>query len=267
MRFCLNSEKSAMEIHKHIYINSFAILILAISASGSVALESTRTVVKEWVATEKAISSEAILWEEAHTLLNDLTQVTQAEIATLNQSLNKIAATTTRAEALRIKLVTEQQALQTARQQISNFLTEIEPQLTALRPALPAPLNTKLTSLFQRIPNDSSNTTLGIAERMQTIVGILNTINKFDRAITVHEEIRTLGDGSQGEVESVYVGLGVAYYRTRSGDDAGYGQPHISGWQWNSQPELSAAIAEVIAITNNSAQEARFIALPVELQN
>ena len=256
-----------MDIHKHIYINSFAIFSLAISASGSVALESTRTVVKEWVATEKACSSEAILWEEAQILLNDLTQVTQAEIATLNQSLEKIEATTTRAEAVRIELVTEQQTLQTARQQISKFLTEIEPKLTDLRPALPAPLSTKLTSLFQRIPNDSSNTTLGIAERMQTIVGILNTINKFDRAITVHEEIRTLGDGSQGEVESVYVGLGVAYYRTRSGDDAGYGQPHISGWQWNSQPELSTAIAEVIAIANNSTQEARFIALPVELQN
>ena len=75
-----------MEIHKHIYINSFAILSLAISASGSVALESTRTVVKEWVATEKACSSEAILWQETQILLNDLTQVTHAEIATLNQS-------------------------------------------------------------------------------------------------------------------------------------------------------------------------------------
>ncbi|HBM86594.1 MAG TPA: hypothetical protein DD423_07450, partial [Opitutae bacterium] len=96
---------------------------------------------------------------------------------------------------------------------------------------------------------------------------ILNTINKFDRTITLHAEIRTLGDGSQGEVETVYVGLGTAYYRTRSGDDAGYGHPGTNGWQWYSQPELSAAIAEVIATANNTNQEARFIALPVELQN
>ena len=94
----------------------------------------------------------------------------------------------------------------------------------------------------------------------------LNTINKFDRSITVHEEIRTLGDGSQGEVESIYIGLGAAYYGTRSGDDAGYRQADSSGWQWISQPELSPAIADVIAIANNSTQEARFIALPVELK-
>ena len=102
---------------------------------------------------------------------------------------------------------------------------------------------------------------------MQTVVGLLSTINKFDRAITVHQELRSLGDGSTGEVETVYIGLGAAYYRTRSGDDAGLGQAGANGWTWESQPALSAAIAEVIAIANNQTQEARFIALPVELQN
>lgn len=267
MRFCLNLNPLAMFIHKHIYINSFAILILVLSASGSIAIESTRTIVKEWVATEKAISSEAIQWEATHTLLNDLTKVTQAEITTLDESLQKIKATATDADAVRAELVTEQQSLNTGRQQIAKFLAEIEPKLINLKSALPEPLCIQLVGLFQRIPNDPENSTLGIAERMQTVVGILNTINKFDRAITVHEEIRTLGDGSQGEVESIYIGLGAAYYRTRSGDDAGYRQADSSGWQWISQPELSPAIADVIAIANNSTQEARFIALPIELQN
>jgi len=256
-----------MPIHKNIYINSFAILSLMLPVSGSVALESTRSVVKEWVATESAVSSEAAQWEATQLLLGDLIKITQAEIATLNESLQKIEATANNADAVRAELVTEQQTLNTARRQISKFLAEIEPKVTALKPALPEPLGTQLAKLFQRIPNDPANSTLGIAERMQTVVGILNTINKFDSAVTVHEEIRTLGDGSRGEVETVYVGLGAAYYRTRSGDDAGYGQPSINGWLWNSQPELSAAIAEVIAIAGNSTQEARFIALPVELQN
>ena len=74
-----------MFIHKHIYINSFTILSLVLSASVSIAIESTRTIVKELVATEKAISSEAIQWEATNTLLNDLTKVTQAEITTLDE--------------------------------------------------------------------------------------------------------------------------------------------------------------------------------------
>lgn len=256
-----------MVIQKHIHISSFVFLSLLLPASGSVALESARNVVKEWVATESALSNEAVQWEATEVLLGDLIKITQAEIATLNESLQKIEATATHADDVRADLVTEQQRLQTARRQISKFLANIEPKLSTLKPALPEPLVTQLAKLFQRIPNDPAKTTLGIAERMQTVVGILNTINKFDRAITVHEEIRTLGDGSQGEVETVYVGLGAAYYRTRSGDDAGYGHAGINGWQWNSQPELSAAISEVIAIAGNSTQEARFIALPVELQN
>lgn len=256
-----------MAIHKHISIISFAIISLMPPASGSVALESARNVVKQWVATESALSSEAVQWEATEVLLRDLIKITQAEIATLNESLQKIEATATNADVVRADLVTEQQRLNTARRQISKFLTNIEPKLSTLKPALPEPLVNQLAKLFQRIPNDPAKTTLGIAERMQTVVGILNTINKFDRAITVHEEIRSLGDGSQGEVQTVYVGLGAAYYCTRSGDDAGYGHAGINGWQWNSQPELSAAISEVIAIASNSTQEARFIALPVELQN
>ncbi len=256
-----------MEIHKHIAINSFAILSLTLPSSGSVALESTRTLVKEWVATEKAISSEAIQWEDNQRLLNDLSKVARSEIATLNESLLRIEATATDADDVRTELVSEQDALIADRAHIANFLAEIEPALITLTPRLPEPLSAKIDRLLRRISTDPASSTLGIAERMQTVVGILNTINKFDRTITLHAEIRTLGDGSQGEVETVYVGLGTAYYRTRSGDDAGYGHPGTNGWQWYSQPELSAAIAEVIATANNTNQEARFIALPVELQN
>lgn len=256
-----------MAIHKHIFINAFASLSVLIAATASEALNSTRTVVKEWVATEKAISSEAIQWEEKQTLLTDLIGVTQAEIETLKQSLETIEATQTEADAVRAELVTEQEELNQGRQRIASFLDGIEPKLQALKPALPTPLQDKLTPLYQRIPQDPATTSLGIAERMQTVIGLLSTINKFDRAITVHEELRTLGDGSTGEVETVYIGLGTAYYRTRSGDDAGIGQPSTDGWQWESQPELSTSIAEVIAIANNQTQEARFIALPVEFQN
>ena len=256
-----------MATHKHIFITAFASLSLLIAATASEALDSTRPVVKEWVATEKAISSEAIQWEEKQTLLTDLIGVTQAEIETLNKSLETIEATQTEADAVRAELVTEQEELNQGRQRIATFLDEVEPKLVALKSALPKPLQDKLTPLYQRIPQDPANTTLGIAQRMQTVIGLISTINKFDRAITVHEELRTLGDGSTGEVETVYIGLGAAYYRTRSGDDAGVGQPSANGWKWESQPELSAAIAEVIAIANNQTQEARFIALPVNLQN
>ena len=256
-----------MHIHQHICASILLISTLALPLSGSVAVEATRTVVKEWVATEQAISREAIQWQETQRLLEDLTQVSRSEISTLQESLRAIQATASSADARRAALVEEQDRLTAERATIAEFLSAIEPALSEFKGLLPEPLSSRLEPFYQRIPTDPSSTKLGIAERMQTVVGILNTVNTFDRSITVHEEIRTLGDGSQGEVTTVYVGLGAAYYRTRSGDDAGCGQPGSDGWQWHSQPELSAAIAEVIAAANNTTQAARFIALPVELHN
>ena len=102
---------------------------------------------------------------------------------------------------------------------------------------------------------------------MQTVISILTGIHEFDRTIIVSDEIRTLADGTKSEVQSVYIGLGAAYYRTRSGKDAGIGYPNDRGWTWESQPELNEALAEVIAIIDQSTQEVRFIDLPATLQN
>lgn len=256
-----------MANHKRLFINSLSLLSSCLISDGTEALDSTRDVVKEWVATEKAISSEAAEWQQKKELLNDLLGVTRTEIETLEKSIQKIDETATAADATRAELVTKQEAFNTGRERITAFLKETEPKLLALRPSLPAPLGEKLQNVFQRIPNDPQDPLLSVAERMQTVVSILTTINKFDRTITVHEELRTLEDGTTSEVETVYIGLGTAYYRSRSGKYAGSGSPGPDGWVWQSQAELAPAVGDVIEIANNSTPEARFIALPVELQN
>lgn len=256
-----------MQIHPQRFIILLISLTLLIQTSADEALDATRNIVKEWVATENAISSEAAQWQEKQELLQDLLSVTQTEIETLEESVREIEDTATEADAKRAELINQQESLSEGRQRISQFLAEIEPQLIQLRPTLPTPLAEKLANTYQRLPKDPSDTSLGIAERMQAIVTILSTVNKFDQTITVYEELRTLEDGRTSEVETVYIGLGAAYYRTRSGDEAGYGQPGPDGWTWHSQPELAADIDEVLDIANNRTQEARFIALPVELKN
>ena len=101
---------------------------------------------------------------------------------------------------------------------------------------------------------------------MQTVVGILSAIQKFDSAVTVSEDLRKLADGSMGEVRAVYFGLGAAYYIASGGVDAGVGESGPDGWTWQSRPELADAIRDVIAAAESQAQEARFISLPVNLK-
>lgn len=248
----------------------FLICICAVlmnKAQASEEIESMRTITKEWVAVEQAISLEAVASVEKQTLLKDLVAATKAEIKTLQSALTEIEATRSAADVMREDLITDQEILRKNRTLILSFLLEMEPELKAFEKRLPTPLQEKLASFYQRLPENSSNTTLGIAERMQTVASLLTGIHEFDRTITVSDEIRTFANGTEGEVQSVYIGLGTAYYRTRSGDDAGIGHPNGEGWMWESQPGLNKEIAEVIAIVNQSTQKVRFIDLPVTLQN
>ncbi len=251
----------------YFYLSIFICTAIFSQSWASEEIESVRAITKEWVAVEQAISSEAVAWLEKQTLLEDLTTTTKVEIDKIQSALAEIEATRSAADILRKELITQQESLRKNQKTILSFLREMEPELKTFEKSLPAPLLEKLASLYQRLPGDPSTTTLGIAERMQTVISILTGIHEFDRTITVSDEIRVLADGTEGEVQSVYLGLGAAYYRTRSGEDAGIGYPNSQGWTWESQPELNEAIAEVIAIVNQSTQEVRFIDLPVALQN
>jgi hypothetical protein len=107
---------------------------------------------------------------------------------------------------------------------------------------------------------------MGIAERMQTVIGILSMVQKFNNQITVTNEIKNLNNGTQGEVKTLYLGLGSAYYVSTSGEESGYGYPSKLGWVWKSKDSLASEISESIKIAENLQQEARFISLPVNIQ-
>ena len=256
-----------MKSDTYFYLVIYICIAVFNQSRASEEIESVRAITKEWVAVERTISSEAVAWLEKQTLLEDLTVTTKAEVDKIQSALVQIEATRSAVDSLRKELLTQQESLHKDREIILNFLSGMEPQLKTLEKRLPKPLQKKLASLYQRLPEDPSETALGAAERMQTVVSILTGIHEFDRTITVSNEIRLLADGTEGEVQSVYVGLGAAYYKTRSGEDAGIGYPNSQGWEWESQPELNEAVAEVIAIVNQSTQEMRFIDLPVALQN
>lgn len=230
-------------------------------------VESVRSVTKEWVAVEQAISSEHVAWIEKQALLKDLIAAAQAENKSLRAALTEIEATRSAADALRAELILQQETLQDNREVILSFLQTMEPQLKMLEKRLPSPLREKLTASYLKLSGEPSMTDPDLARRMQTVASIMTEIHEFDRTITVSNEIRKLADGSEGEVQSVYAGLGAAYYRTRSGDDAGIGYLSSEGWVWESRPKLNDEIAAVIAILDQSNREASFIDLPVILKH
>jgi hypothetical protein len=118
-----------------------------------------------------------------------------------------------------------------------------------------------LAPLLARLPADSANTKLADTERVQGLVGILNELDKFQNAVNLFSERRKKPNGEEVAVETVYIGLGAAYFVNDANDFAGLGAPGERGWEWTVQPELAPAVREAIRIYRNE-RTARFVALP-----
>lgn len=250
-------------------LRQLILLTLCASAFGADAegrLGKARSAVSRWVDVERSISREAVAWGEKKELLNDLIKVSKTEIGNLESQIKKADESKGVADARRAELVAVREKTQTNAQRIQEFLKPTEARLRRMKQRLPLPLQETLAGLFRRIPENSADTTLGIAERMQTVVGIISAIQKFDSMVTVSEGLRELKDGSTGEIRTLYIGLGAAYYLSGGDADAGVGVPTPDGWTWSSNPELADAIGEAIAIAENKSQVARFIPLPVKVR-
>jgi len=229
-------------------------------------LSDARAAVAQWVEVESTISREALEWEEKKSLLNDLIAVARTEIKTLKAQIAEADKATGAAETRRAELVAKQDRNAELAGRIEKFLGRIEGRLRQLNPRLPRPLRDKLAPLLQRMPRDPADTELGIAERMQTVMGFISEVQRFDELVTVGEELRTVAEGDVREVRTIHFGLGAAFYVTGDGADAGVGHPSTEGWQWESKPALASAVREAIAMAEGKQHEARFLRLPVTVK-
>ena len=236
----------------------------ALATASPDALETARSTVKEWAATEKAISREAADWSGRELLLRDLIEVANQRIARLEAEKEKGEARLSASDEERAELLDRKAAVAEEAAKIESFLAELEVQLQALRPQLPEPLVEELAPLFQRIPADPAADTLGLGERMRTAVSLISKIRQFDGKLTLDESLKHLpGSGEKALVRTLYLGLGQAYYLTP--DDAGFGSPGLEGWIWQSEPGLRTAVREVMTLAEGGAMEPKFVDLPVVL--
>lgn len=241
-------------------------LFLAAPLMASEELDTARTALREWVDLEKSISQERETWRREEATMLDLIGALEKEGSILSGRIQEVNATLSQADSRRVELVEREASTDALREQASVFATKMEAELWGLRAWLPAPLSDKLQPFYSRLPANADKTSLGIAERMQTIVGILSTVHKFDEKITLSREMRELAGGDQAEVQVLYLGLASAYYLAPNRRDAGFGSPKESGWQWESDLDLAERIEEAIAIYEGVQQEAKFLPLPVEME-
>lgn len=238
---------------------------LTLASASPEALNDVRTTIGEWATAEKAISLEAMQWQEDKVLLEDLLAVADKRVAKLEGILAEHEGFVSTADAKRLELLDQSERVAADIEQIEGFLLKMERGLRSLKPRLPEPLQAELEPIYQRLPQNPSETSVALGERMQSVVSLLGKVREFDAKISVSESIRPL-PGSETEVSfrTLWIGLGQAYYLAPN--DAGYGELGDDGWQWHSQPDLAAGIRECIALVEGRSTEPKLIELPVELK-
>lgn len=250
-----------------IFLVAVAIPSLAMgeTSTESDAIDSTRSTLAKWVETRQIVSEEKRDWELGKEVLEQRIALLEGEVAALQEKISVARGGIEEADLEQRERIAQNRGLRQASATLEEVIGAVEAKTRALLVSLPEPLARRVEPLSRKLPEDPAKTELSLGERFQNALGILNEINKFNREIVVTREIRELPGGSTAEVQTIYLGLGQAYYVTPNGDAAGTGRPGPGGWSWSASNEMAQEIARAIAILQNEDVPA-YVPLPVQVQ-
>lgn len=234
-------------------------------AAESPVLTQTRSTLEQWVQTRQLISKTKNDWLSDKESLEQTVALYERELKSLEDQMSKVSTNNTQ--------VAKEMADATSLQKVSNetlevsriFATELEAKVRQLSPKLPVPLQDILKPNLARLPSDPANTKTLTAERVQVLVGILGELDKFNNAVNLFNEKRNNSRGDEVAVQTIYVGLGAAYFVNDAADFAGTGTPGGEGWEWVAKPEIASTVQEIVKIYRNE-RTARFVTLPATVR-
>lgn len=213
----------------------------------------------------KTQSDENNAWTSEKEVLQDRIELLASESSRLNK---RIEAAENKRKSLRGEidvLRSQMDSANASRNAVTVILPRYEAQAKRLVKRLPQPLVTELTPFLSRLPVDGASTTSGVTQRLQTLIGILSCIDKFNQEVTVAKEIRDVGDGVERELRTVYLGLGLAYFVDKGGTCAGMGHPGQDCWAWMRDDSVAPQVVQMLSMYDNAA-EARFVDVKVEVR-
>jgi len=228
-------------------------------------LQGVRSVVEQWVQTRQLISRTESDWEAEKEALLQTKVLFERELAGIDAQMAKVS--TNSAQVDRERLAAERDLKEAAEtiEHATGAIKGIEARLRSFSQKLPAPLLETVQPLMAKLPEDSAATKLGAPERVQTVVSLLNEIDKFNNAVTLFSEKRKNEKGEEVSVETAYLGLGAGYFVNQTGEFAGSGVAGEKGWEWTVDRNLAEPVREVVRIYRGE-RTATFVPLPVVIR-
>lgn len=220
---------------------------------------------KEWVGVEKTYSREKEEWGVKKVWIGEQITLGAVQLKLLQEKCEAIKVVLNDSEKETESLLTTQKELDLQAQQLEAILGKIEKTLLELRIQFPEPLQKELETAFLKITDRETPTDIRLSERFQNALSIFGVVQSFNQKVTITETLRTTEQGQTYLVDTLYLGLGQAYYA--GAKDAGIGVLTDRGWQWESYPALRKLIQKTIAIAQGKRGDISFVNLPVTLQN
>ncbi|HEX9784651.1 MAG TPA: DUF3450 family protein [Opitutaceae bacterium] len=227
-------------------------------------LAKTRSALEQWVEFRKLISEEQNNWRVEMETIQESINLIQSELERIDSDLVKMDEGITEADKERSRLNEDNDALKQAASAVGGAIAELEAKILELHEFFPADLKKKIQPLYVRIPKKES-TRSGTGERLQNVVGILSEVEKFNRTITIVNELQQLPGGETAQVRTMYLGLGSAYFTNEDGTYGGILTPKKGGWTPTVQPENARTIRNAIGVYEGAVL-AEFLPLPVEIK-
>ncbi len=227
-------------------------------------LEETRLTMGKWIETQQIIAKEHNDWQQGKEILLGRLELHRKEVATLEEKIKEAESSVAEANRKRSELLAEDERLKTVGAQLTAAVTGMEGEVRRLFTSVPKPIQDRVALFYQRIPADPATSQLTTAERFQSVLGILNELNKANSEITVSYEVHNLAGGKPAEVQAIYVGLAQAYY-VSAGGEAGIGRPGEQGWKWEPSRAIARDVLTALEILQGK-QTPAFVPLPVKLQ-
>lgn len=237
-------------------------LISVSSLCQAQAIRDTQDKLITWVDTRKAIAETDAEWLAQREIVTDLISLLESEKTKLESGIEELEDTSDATDAQRAELNESRERLLAISENLSEVLPALEDKARALIEKMPDPLVAELSQLISRLPEPDAESRLPASQRLLTVVGILNRIDKFNTAITVTTEIRNIDERSV-EVKTLYFGLAGAYFASLNGDYAGYGSVGEDGWGWTEDAAIAGDVVNLIK-TYEGNREATFVRLPVQ---
>lgn len=247
---------------------SFAILSGGLPGAAAAAdspIEAAQGAFDKWVEVQESIAREKRDWAVEKEFLNEEVRLLREEITALKEKSGRLTEETTKTEAEVAKSSAETESLKQAVGLVEAELPKLEGDLRRLAKSFPAPLTEQVEPLMTRLPREGATTKAGTSERLQTVVGLVSQVDKFNGSFTVAPELHKTPAGTEVQVRTLYLGLAQAWFVSPDGKFAGFGKPGPAGWDWTTDNDLAPAIGKAIAVQENTGI-AEYVALPVSIK-